>query len=150
MLMERNAEVLRGWPYDGSLDMVEPIASGSTFSNGDWVAPGSGGVTQAAPTGAGVATAGLVIQGNGDSGSSAYSGKAVVLWGNFIARIKNFTAGSYSAGTPVTVKVGKITVGVPGTDAIIGFVTKVGTANAGMVTGNTDAPNDAYIVIRVQ
>lgn len=148
MLMERNAEIVRGWPYDGSLDMTEAIASGQTLSNGDWVTPASGGVTL---TSAGASsTAGLVVQGNGDSGSAAYSNKAVVLWGNFIAKIKNYTAGAYAAGSPITIKSGKVALGVVGTDPIIGFVLKVVTANAAMVTGNVDAPNDAYLIIRVQ
>jgi hypothetical protein len=37
MLMERNAEIIRGWPYDGSLERVEVIKTGSTLQNGDWV-----------------------------------------------------------------------------------------------------------------
>lgn len=146
MLMERNAEVVRGWPYDGSLDRNESIATGTTVSNGDWITPGASGVTL---SGSGASNAvGLVMQGNGDSGSSAYAGKAVVLWGNFIARIKNYTAGSYTAGANVTVKSGKVALAAGG-DPVVGFVLDVVTANAGMVTGNVNAPNDAYIVVKV-
>ena len=37
MKMERVAEVVRGWPYDGSLDRYEPIKASVTLINGDWV-----------------------------------------------------------------------------------------------------------------
>lgn len=147
MLMERNAEVLRGWPQGAALDQVETIAPSTTLSNGDWVVPGSTGVVLSS---AGANDrAGLVVQGNGDSGSAAYANTAVVLWGNFIVKVKNFTAGSYSAGTPLTVKSGKLAVGIDGTDRIIGYVLKVATAVAVVTTGNLEAPNDAYIIAKI-
>lgn len=147
MLMERNAEVLRGWPHEGALDQVEAIASGSTLSNGDWVAPGASGV--ALTTATATKKAGLVIQGNGDSGSAAYAGKAVVLWGNFMVKVKNYTAGSYSAGTPLTVISGKLAVANGTTDPEVGYVVKAVAAVGAVTTGNLEAPNDAYIVARI-
>jgi hypothetical protein len=122
--MERTAEVIRGWPYDGSLDRYEPIKSGSTLVNGDWVQKQSDNTVDKAGATA-TAAAGLVVIGNGDSGSAAYTGKAVVLWGNFIAKISNYAAGAYVPGTPLTVKNGVVNVGVPGTDPIIGYVLDV-------------------------
>jgi hypothetical protein len=139
MLMERVAEVIRGWPYDGSLDRYEPIKSGSTLVNGDWVVKQSDGtVDKAGSTNtstASVAT-GMVVVGNGDSGSAAYSSKAVVLWGNFIVRVSNYAAGAYVPGSPVTAKNGVISLATPGTDQVIGQVLDVVTAVAGTTTAN--------------
>jgi predicted RecA/RadA family phage recombinase len=129
MLMERNAEIIRGWPYDGSLERVEPIKSGVTLQNGDWVAKQSDNTIDKSAAAASNSV-GLVIVGNGDSSSSAYSGKAVVLWGNFIASISNFAAGSYQPGSPVTVKSGQIALGLAGTDPILGFVLDVVAASS--------------------
>lgn len=109
MKMERVAEVVRGWPYDGSLDRYETIKTGVTLVNGDWVQKQSDGTIDKAGSTA-TAAAGLVIVGNGDSGSAAYTNKAVVLWGNFIANISNYAAGSYAPGAPVTVKNGVVNV----------------------------------------
>lgn len=124
MKMERVAEVIRGWPYDGSLDRFEPIKSGSTLVNGDWVVKQSDNTVDKAGATASAA-AGLVVVGNGDSGSAAYTGKAVVLWGNFIASISNYAAGAYVPGSPLTVKNGVINLGVVGTDPIVGYVLDV-------------------------
>jgi hypothetical protein len=129
MLMERTAEVVRGWPYDGSLDRYEPIKSGVTLVNGDWVAKQTDNTVDKSAAGA-TAAAGLVIVGNGDSGSAAYSNKAVVLWGNFIANISNYTAGAYVQGSPVTIKAGKVALGVFGTDPIVGYVLDVVASSA--------------------
>jgi hypothetical protein len=43
MLMERNAEIIRGWPYDGARDRAETISSGATLQNGNWVQKQSDG-----------------------------------------------------------------------------------------------------------
>ncbi|HET8686051.1 MAG TPA: hypothetical protein VFM18_05225 [Methanosarcina sp.] len=85
--------------------------------------------------------AGLVIQGNGDSASAVNSNKAVVLWGNFLARVSNYDTGAtYAPGSPLTVKSGKLTLGVVGTDPIIGFVLDV-------VAAGTDTT--ANLVVRI-
>lgn len=134
MLMERTAEVIRGWPYDGSLDLNEQIASGVTVRNGDWVTLDTDGkvvLAGSTPT----RNAGLVIQGNGDSLSAKESGKAVVIWGNVIVRVSNFTAGSYAPGTEVTVKDGKLAV-AGSSDPVIGFVRQVASAVAGKTTAS--------------
>lgn len=128
MLMERNAEIIRGWPYDGSLERVEPIKSGSTLQNGDWVTKQTDNtVDKVGSTSAN--NVGLVIVGNGDSSSSAYSGKAVVLWGNFLAKVSNYAAGAYVPGSPITCKNGQVALGVVGTDPIVGFVLDVVVAS---------------------
>lgn len=133
MLMERTAEVIRGWPFDGSLDRYEPIKSGSTLVNGDWVVKQSDGTVDKAPatnTSAASVATGMVVVGNGDSGSAAYTGKAVVLWGNFIVRVSNYAAGAYVPGSPVTAKNGVISLATPGTDQVIGQVLDVVAASS--------------------
>lgn len=124
MLMTYNAEIIRGWPYDGSLERVEVIATGSTLQNGDWVTKNSD--NSVAKSGATAANAvGLVIEGNGDSGSAAYSGKSVVLWGNFLAKISNYdNTATYAPGANLTVKNGMVTL-AGGSDPVVGFVLDV-------------------------
>lgn len=126
MKMERVAEVIRGWPYDGSLDLYEPIAAGTTLVNGDWVIKQPDNTVALATDE--TAAAGLVIVGNGDSGSAATTNKAVVLWGNFVANISNHTAGTYVPGDKVAVVAGKIAKAT-GTD-VIGTVLNVIAASS--------------------
>jgi hypothetical protein len=125
MKMEYNVQILRGWPYDGAADRAEPITSGVTLSNGDWVQKASDntvGLVGSTKT----AAAGLVIRGNGDSGSGAYTGKATVLWGGFIAQIKNLPSSvTFTPGASLTIQNGKVQLGVVGTDPIIGHVLDV-------------------------
>lgn len=129
MKMDYNIEVIRGWPYDGSLDRNEPIKSGVTLLNGDWVEKQTDGTVakvSATPT----AAAGVVIQGNGDSASAVNSKKAVVLWGNFLAKVSNFdTTATYVPGSKLTAKSGKLSLAI-GTDPVIGYVLDVVTAGA--------------------
>lgn len=125
MLMEYNVQIIRGWPYDGSLDREEIISPGQTLSNGMWVTKNvdnTVSVVGSTKTGA----AGLVIRGNGDSASAAYCNKAVVLWGNFIAQIKNLPVGvTFVPGQYLTIVNGLIQVGTFGTDPIVGVVLDV-------------------------
>jgi len=126
--MERKAEVTRGWPYDGAIDTVQAIKAAVTLVNGDWVelqADGTVDKVSATKTN----RAGLVIQGNGDSGSAAYTGKAVVLWTNFVVRVSN-AVGSFTPGTAVTAQNGVLVPGVVGTDPILGHVLSVAAAGA--------------------
>lgn len=150
------AEVKRGWPMDGSLDRVETVyKNGSvvaSLQNGDWVSKRSDGTVGLAVT-AKSAAAGLVVAGNADSASSAYTGKATVLWGNFIAEVQYGSANSavsstttaaatgtpadassWAPGSPLTVSNGQLTLGVVGTDPIVGYVLDVvvgsGTTNS--------------------
>ena len=124
MLMERNAEIIRGWPYDGSLERVEPITAAATLQNGDWITKQSDNTVN--KTGASASNnVGLVLVGNGDSGSAAYAGKAVVLWGNFLAKISNYAAGAYAPGSPITVKSGQVALANGTTDPVVGFVLDV-------------------------
>lgn len=115
MKMERVAEVIKGWPYDGSLSRAEVIAAGVTLVNGDWVVKGADG-TVAKPAGA-VTTAngavGMVVVGNGDSGSALNSNKAEVLWSSFIVKISSagYTAGAFAPGSAVSVNAGKVVLG---------------------------------------
>lgn len=112
MLMERVAEIVRGWPYDGSMERAEPIKAGVTLVNGDWVTKQSDNTVDKVGASA-VGLNGLVLVGNGDSGSAANAGEAVVLWSNFIAKISNYAAGSYTPGQALTVKNGVLTAATP-------------------------------------
>lgn len=124
MKMEYNVNVVRGWPNEGALDRVERIKSGQSLSNGDWVTKDTDGtviLNGATKT----AAAGLVIRGNADSGSGAYTSKATVLWGNFIAQIKNLPAAvTFTPGAALCIQNGKIQLAT-GTDPIIGYVVDV-------------------------
>jgi hypothetical protein len=145
MKMERTAEVIRGWPYDGSLNRAEPITAAATLVNGDWVVKGADGTVNVGSVTFANGKAGLVVVGNGDSGSALNSGKAEVLWGNFIAKVSNFTAGAYVPGAPVTVTAGKIALATLST----------GTTNGSIVVGHVldvvavSATNTAHVVIAV-
>jgi len=127
MLMERNAEIIRGWPYDGARDRAEMISSGATLQNGNWVQKQSDGTVNL--SGASAANnVGLVFEGNGDSASAANTNKALVLWGNFIAQIANYdNTQTYAPGNSVTCKNGVITL-AGSTDPVVGEILDVVTA----------------------
>lgn len=130
MKMDSNIEILRGWPGEMALERSETIKAAALLKNGDWVAKQADGTV--ALSGAGASnTVGVVIRGNADSQSASNVNKAIVLWGIFIARIQNYDTGAtYAPGDLLTVKAGKVTKGVLGTDPILGFVDEViaGTA----------------------
>lgn len=223
--MEYTAEILRGWPADGSRERTEIVTQGAILVNGDVVQmQADGTVNKVGATKS--KRVGLVIRGNGDSssGANAYgrystpqpsaaitaawaggvltvtqtahnyatgnavtiaatagsgtpaayngtyvitvvdantytinfatnngtittgtaqrtgvstSGKAVVLWGNYIARVSNFTAGAWAPGSPVTAVSGK-------------FAIAAGQANADgtytVTAGNTLDPEVGYCI----
>lgn len=129
MKMEAVAMVRRGWPNEGALDRAEVIKAGSTVTLGDWVAKQADGTVDLSGATASAAV-GLVVQGNGDSGSAANSGKAVVLWSGFIVDISNYDAvPTYAPGSPLTAKSGKLTLAT-GTDPVVGTVLDVVAASA--------------------
>lgn len=140
MKLEYNVNVIRGWPNEGALDRAEPITAAASLANGDWVQKQSDNtVNKVGATK--TANAGLVIRGNADSGSGAYTGKATVLWGNFIVQIKNLPgAVTFTPGAPLTVQNGLIQLGIQGTDPIIGYVLDVVASSA---------VNDAHIVAKI-
>ncbi len=129
MKMEYTAMVRRGWPNEGALDRAEPIKTGATLVNGDWVAKEADGTVAKSAAGASNKV-GMVVVGNGDAASAANSGKAVVLWSGFIVQTSNYAAGAYVPGSPVTAKNGQLALGVEGTDPIVGFVLDVITVSA--------------------
>lgn len=129
MKMESTVEILRGWPADGARERMETIKSGVTLSNGDFVAKQADGTVD--KSAASVSNrVGLVISGNGDSASASNTNKALVLWGNYIAKVSNYTAGAYVPGSPVTVNAGKVALANGTTDPEIGFVLNVVAASA--------------------
>ena len=154
MKMEYNVQVLRGWPYEGALDRVETIKSGSTLSNGDWVVKQTDGTVDRATT-TKTNRAGLVIRGNGDSGSGAYTSKAVVLWSNFIAQIKNLpSAVTFTPGAEITIQWNNVAgAGAAylalnaGSDPIIGYVLDV---NAAVTSGSAQTQQDASVVVVIR
>lgn len=125
MKMEYAFEVVRGYPQDGALDRVEPIKAGVTLKNGDVVAKQTDGTVDLVGATASNKV-GVVVQGNGDSASSAASKQAVVLWSNYIARVAStaYTAGAYVPGSGVTGKSGKFALDA-GTDPIFGTVLEI-------------------------
>jgi hypothetical protein len=148
MLMERNAEIIRGWPYDGALDRAEVISAGATLQNGDWVAKQSDNSVNKSGATASNAV-GLVFVGNGDSASATNSNKAVVLWGNFIANVANYdNTATYAPGNFVTAKNGILTLAVETNtppDPIVGTVLDVVAA----VSGGAN-PQTAHLVVAVK
>lgn len=146
MKMEYTAEVLRGWPNEGALERVETVKSGSTLVNGDVVEMQSDGTIDKVSTTKNFAV-GLVIRGNGDSQSVVAAGnKAVVLWGNYIVRIKAVNViGAVLVGSPVTGggagAAGKFQLATGVTDNVVGFCVKVQAASA---------TEDAHYVIVVR
>lgn len=132
MKMEYTVNVLRGWPNGQALDRAEKIKAATTLNCGDWVIKETDNTVKLS-TSTATNRAGLVIRGNGDSDSGAYTNKATVLWGNFIAQISNHDVvgpPAYAPGSPLTVKSGKLTLGVVGTDPIIGQVLDIVAASA--------------------
>jgi hypothetical protein len=172
MLMTYAAEVVRGWPYDGCLDLNEPIAAGVTVSNGDWVVKKSDGtidkIFNVIGTSAtvGLVAVGLVVQGNGDSptttvngltvGNSAQNanvpyhsvstgaasvstnGRAVVMWGNYIAdlQVSTTVAATFTPGQAFTFKANTIAPAT-GTDPVIGYVTAVVNTSGSSTTNES-------------
>lgn len=131
MKMEWTAEVLRGWPLGGARERIESVKSGSTLVNGDIVTKQADGTVDKVGATASKRV-GLVIRGNGDSTSAAQSGipQAVVLWGNFIAKVSNYAAGAYTPGSPVTAANGVYALANGTTDPEVGFVLDVIAASA--------------------
>ena len=127
--MDNTVDILRGWPAEGARERLEIIKAGVTLVNGDVVEmQADGTIDKVSATASN--RVGLVISGNGDSPSAANTGKALVLWGNYIARVSNYTAGSWVPGASVTAKSGKFALGTLGTDPEVGYVVKVTAAAA--------------------
>lgn len=159
MLMEALAMVRRGWPNDGAMDRAEPIKSGVTLQNGDWVTKYTDGTVtktgarSGSPSLAPAGPVGLVMAGNGDSASCANTNEAVVLWGNFIVDISNYdNTQTYAPGNPVTSINGIITLATAATgtgssyapgDPIVGYVLNVVAASTGY------NPQTAHLTITV-
>lgn len=126
----------------GNQVTIAATAGSSTFANyvGTWVITVTGANTYTIQ----VANNGTITTGTAQLTGLANSGTAVVLWGNFIARVSNFTAGAWAPGSPVTAQNGKYvlangqgnadgTYTVTATNTIdpeVGFVLRVQGANA--------------------
>lgn len=151
-LMEWTAEIIRGWPNDGAKDRYETIKAATSLANGQWVAPQTDG-TVAGSSATSTRAVGLVVRGNADTGygapatfgtattvqeSGANVNKAVVLWGNFVARIQatglNAAVGTFVPGNNLTAVSGKLSVATGG-DPVVGHVLQVNTST------NNSTPN---------
>lgn len=136
MKMEYTVNVLRGWPNGQALDRAEKIKAATTLNCGDWVIKETDNTVKLS-TSTATNRAGLVIRGNGDSDSGAYTNKATVLWGNFIAQIKNLPNGvTFTPGANLCIQNGKVQLATGG-DPVIGHVLDVVAASS---------VNDAHIV----
>lgn len=127
MKMERVAEVMRGWPGEGALEMSMPIKANVSLVNGDVVEMQSDGTVDKVSSTANERV-GLVVKGNGDSASATNANKAVVLWGSYIVRVSN-AAGVIVPGTRVTGKNGVFTADA-GSDPVCGFCIGVQATSA--------------------
>lgn len=153
MKLDYGFQVIRGYPGEGALDNaayeVDATALASdTFSAGDVVEMNSNGKlvkSSATPS----ANVGILFRGPSDSASvGAVGNRAVVLWGNFLAKTTKYNSGStFAPGTPITGKNGTIDVaaaGTPGTsfpDPVLGHVLEVVAASGS---------DPAYLVIVVK
>jgi hypothetical protein len=83
---------------------------------------GTGTFTYALASNPGAST----VQGTATQTSTrSGSGKALVLWGNYIVKVSNYTAGAYVPGSPVTAVSGKFSLANGTTDPEVGYVVRV-------------------------
>jgi hypothetical protein len=100
------------------------------------------GFTSTTFTYANATTAAVTVQGNSTLNRGFNNtGRAVVLWGNYIVRTTGYAAGAYVPGSPVTSTNGVFSLANGTTDPEVGFVLSVQGAVAG-VSGQT-----AHLVI---
>ncbi len=85
---------------------------------------------------------------NAATQATTSSGKAVVLWGNYIVRTQNYTQAPYVPGSPVTVQNGKFVLANGTTDPEVGFVLRVYGSVGGVLPGNVN-PELPHLVISV-
>lgn len=71
MKLEYTAQILRGWPADGSRERAELVTQGAALVNGDVVEMQSDGTVNKVNQTTKTRRVGLVIRGNGDSASAA-------------------------------------------------------------------------------
>jgi hypothetical protein len=72
----------------------------------------------------------VTVQGTATQTSNrSGSGKALVLWGNYIAKVSNYVAGAYVPGSPVTATNGRYSLANGTTDPEVGFVLRVQAAS---------------------
>ncbi len=120
----KNIEIVRGYRSFGHEDVYVSDAA-VTVVEGDIIAPDGSLVTIS-----GALThleCGIAVERNMINGQPKDSGKTPVYVSNFVVRTSRYTAGTYNVDTAVTVTAGLPAVAAVGTDAIWGYVTKVGT-----------------------
>lgn len=126
-----------GFATGNSVNIVATAGSGAFASyNGTYTITVTGANTYTIVA----ANYGTITTGTAQLTGISNSGKAVVLWGNYIARVSNFTAGAWAAGSPVTTQNGK-------------FVLAAGQGNADgtyTVTATNTIDPEVGFVLRVQ
>lgn len=137
-VLEYTADVLRGWPRDGAVEMNYP--SDADFSNGDIVEVAADGKVAAAADNS-VAPA-LVVRGNADGKSSGGTGNLyttavpnICLFSNYVVRTSNVNATGLVVGAQVGVVSGAWDVAAT---AKVGTVLEVET-NVPDLDGNVQA-----------
>ena len=115
------AGITVGTGYNGQF-VVTGVVANTSFTVANAVAAGAATVTNA--------TATLNTAANN-------TGKAVVLWGNYIVRTQAYTAGAYVPGSPVTAASGVFALANGTTDPEVGYVLSVQGAVSG--TNGTQA-----------
>lgn len=122
---ELRLSVLRG--LETAFRVDKPINPGVSLEMGDWAVLGADGKLTT-PGAAGVPNTYLVFAGNDRYDAKATGQATIFLNSNLVVKTSKFnTAGTYTPGSALTYKdLGggnyKLTNGVIGTDAILGFV----------------------------
>lgn len=121
-------EIIRGWERMYRID--KPIVAGNVFKEGEWAVLGSTGLTR--PTTTAVANTYLVIAGTDRFDVAATRQATIVMNSKIIVRTTQYQTGSYSVGTPLTVKSsggGEASVlpADPATEPVLGRVIEVGS-----------------------
>lgn len=133
MLMEYTAQILRGWPADGSLDRQELIKQGSVLVNGDVVEMQADGTVDKVGATA-TNRVGLVIRGNGDMGVYAATGLGIGSGANSNGRFMTpqpaVTVSALSWAT------GVLTVTAAGHNLVVGNAVTIAAATTTAVNGN--------------
>lgn len=120
----KNIEIVRGYRSFGHEDVyVSDVAV--TVVEGDVVAPDGTLVTLSGATTH--LECGMAIERNTINGQPKESGKTPVYVSNFVVRTMRYAPASYAVNDPITITAGKPAKGTAGTDAIWGYVTKIGT-----------------------
>ena len=117
-------QVLRG--FENSHRVDKKVASGATFEQGDWAVLNSDGELET-PAASAVAATYLVFSGTDRFDSKATGQATIFIASGLVVKTNKYAAGSYSVGTLLTVKGGKLVGVAASADPVFGQVVEVGT-----------------------